>query len=154
VSNYQITVETVAKQLIAAAAQRTTFKNISKEIGALLSGPWDFVRKRPGLRTDGHNVAIYWEDQGPGDIEVGIQVVEPFEGDAVVVCSATPSGTVARTAHYGPYSELGPAHQAVREWCRQNQHPIALPFWEIYGDWEDDPAKLRTDVLYLFKNPL
>jgi hypothetical protein len=29
---------------------------------------------------------------------------------------------------------------------------IALPFWEVYGDWSDDPAKLRTDVLYLLKN--
>jgi hypothetical protein len=21
--------------------------------------------------------------------------------------------------------------------------------WEIYGHWDDDPAKLRTDVFYL-----
>jgi effector-binding domain-containing protein len=150
---YPIVVETVAAQPIAAAAQRTTFKKISTEIGGLLSGPWTFVRQRPGLRTDGHNVAIYWEDRGAGDIEAGIQVVEPFEGDTAVVCSATPAGIVARTVHFGPYSELGPAHEAVREWCRQNQREFAQPFWEIYGDWEDDPTKLRTDVLYLLKNP-
>ena len=35
--------------------------------------------------------------------------------------------------------------------CRQHGHETALPLWEIYGDWDDDPAKLRTDVLYLLK---
>jgi hypothetical protein len=23
--------------------------------------------------------------------------------------------------------------------------------WELYGHWEDDPAKLRTDVFYLLR---
>jgi len=150
--DYQIIVETVMEQPIAAAAQRTTFRRISKEIGTLLNGPWAFVRERPGLRTDGHNVAVYWDASGDGSIEVGIQVVRRFEGAGEVICSATPSGTAARTAHFGPYSELGPAHMAVREWCRRNGRETAMPYWEIYGDWEDDPAKLRTDVLYLLKS--
>ena len=55
------------------------------------------------------------------------------------------------TVHYGPYDRLGAAHDAVMAWCREHGHKTALPFWEIYGDWEDDPAKLRTDVLYLLK---
>ena len=58
-------------------------------------------------------------------------------------------GTVARTVHYGPYDQLGAAHDAVMAWCREHGHETRLPFWEIYGDWDDDPAKLRTDILYL-----
>jgi hypothetical protein len=23
--------------------------------------------------------------------------------------------------------------------------------WEVYGDWEDDPAKLRTDIYFLLR---
>jgi effector-binding domain-containing protein len=148
---YGVVIETVAAQPIAAARQRTTFAAISREIGSLLDGPWAFVRARPGLWTVGHNVAIYWDTANGGSIEVGIQVTRPFEDDADVICSATPGGRVARTAHYGPYSQLGAAHEAVMAWCRQLGHQTALPCWEIYGDWEDDPAKLRTDVLYLLK---
>ena len=27
--------------------------------------------------------------------------------------------------------------------------PIAGPNWEVYTHWEEDPAKLRTEVYYL-----
>lgn len=146
---YEISVEIVAQQSIAAARQRSTIRRISREIQQLLGHPWALIRQHPELRTDGHNVAIYWEDTG--SVEVGVQVVAPFEATADVISSSTPSGTVARTAHFGPYSELGPAHDAVRNWCKQNGREMRLPFWEIYGDCSDDPAELRTDVLYLLK---
>jgi effector-binding domain-containing protein len=87
--DYEVTVETLAEQPIAAARQRTTFQRIWKEIGTLLNGPWAFVRS---------------------------------------------------------------AHDAVGEWCKRNGLETAMPFWEIYCDWEDDPVKLRTDVLYLLKS--
>ena len=79
------------------------------------------------------------------------ELAREFEPTETVVCSATPAGTVARTVHFGPYNRLRAAHNAVRAWCKQNQRETPLPFWEIYGDWSDDPAKLRTEVLYLLK---
>jgi effector-binding domain-containing protein len=148
---YEITVSTVERQLVAAARQRTTFDKIATEVGGLLSHPWSLIKEHPGLRTDGDNVAIYWDDSGAGSIEVGVQAVRDFESTETVVCSATPAGTVARTAHFGPYNRLRAEHNAVRAWCKQNQREFILPFWEIYGDWSDDPARLRTDVLYLLK---
>jgi effector-binding domain-containing protein len=84
-------------------------------------------------------------------IEVGVQVPGPFEGDGRVVCSATPGGTAARALHVGPYDKLGDAHDAVRLWCRKNNHPIAGPNWEVYGDWNEDPNQLETEVFYLLK---
>jgi effector-binding domain-containing protein len=152
---YEVVIRQVVEQPIVAARQRTTFAAISREIRTLLNGPWAFLKEHPeehpGLWTDGHNVAVYRDMADGGSIEVGVQVTRPFEGSDVVVCSATPGGTVASTIHYGPYSELGPAHEAVMNWCRQHGHETVMPFWEIYGDWEDDPTKLRTDVLYLLK---
>jgi hypothetical protein len=35
------------------------------------------------------------------------------------------------TSHFGPYTELGPAHEAVRHWCNRNGHSLRSPFWEI-----------------------
>ncbi len=148
---YEVTIDTVAEQPVAAARQRTTFHNVAREIGPLLGRPWALIRQTPGLRADGDNVAIYHDETGGGSIEVGVQVTRRFEDTDEVVCSSTPAGTVARTAHFGPYDQLKQAHEAVREWCKKNGHQIALPFWEVYGDWDDDPSKLRTDVFYLLK---
>jgi len=148
---YSVRLETVPEQLIAAARQRTTFKMVSKEIQPLLSVPWAYLRAQAGFRPDGRNVAIYWDTTGGGSIEVGVEVNSRFGGTDAVVCSATPAATVAVTTHFGPYDQLGAAHQTVREWCRQNGREIAMPYWEIYGHWDNDPAKVRTDVVYRVK---
>ncbi len=148
---YEITVDLVGEQPVAAARQRTSFRKIAREIGDLLGRPWALIKQHPGLRTDGDNVAIYWDESGSGPIEVGVQVTRRFEGNDEVVCSATPAGTVARTAHFGRTISSAPRTKAVREWCKQSGREIALPVWEVYGDWNDDPSQLRTDVFYLLK---
>src|SRR5262245_1599034 len=149
--DYKVEIAQVMEHLIAAARQRTTFKRIAAEIGRLLESPWALIRQQPELRKDGHNVAIYWNAEGEGSIEVGVQIVRRFDDTETVVCSKTPAGRVAITTHFGEYSDLGPAHDAVCTWCKQNGYKLAGPFWEIYGDWEDDPLKRRTDVYYLLQ---
>jgi effector-binding domain-containing protein len=146
--DYAVSLVDVVEQPIAAARQRTTFAKVSMEIRDLLSIAWGFLKQNRGLRDEGHNVAIYWEDTPQGSIECGVQVVRRFEASGDIVCTATPGGRVATTAHYGDYGKLGAAHDTVREWCKRNGHRIAMPFWEVYGDWHEDPAKVRTDVYY------
>jgi effector-binding domain-containing protein len=144
-----VTVEHVDERLIAAAKQRTTLAKVSKEIRELLDRPWALIRRTEGLRTDGDNVAIYWENDG--SVEVGVQVTRRFEATDEVICSATPAGTVAHAIHYGRYDQLGAAHQKVRKWCAENGRTLVPPFWEVYGCWYDDWSKVRTDVYYLLK---
>jgi effector-binding domain-containing protein len=147
--NYSVRIASVPEQLIAASRRRTTLKRVSQEIQRLLEAPWAFIRQNPDLRRDGHNVALYRNEPIGTSVEVGIQIVRAFEPTDLVVCSSTPAGTVAMTSHFGPYSALGGAHSAVHLWCKENGRVLAGVYWEIYGDWTDDPAKLQTDVLYL-----
>jgi effector-binding domain-containing protein len=44
---------------------------------------------------------------------------------------------------------MHPAHNAIHQWAKENNQPLAGPSWEIYGHWTDDPAALRTDIYYL-----
>jgi effector-binding domain-containing protein len=78
-------------------------------------------------------------------------VVHQFVPGGDVICTATPGGQVATTIHLGPYARLGEAHDAIRDWCTAHALVIASPFWEVYDHWNDDSAKLRTDVFYLLK---
>jgi hypothetical protein len=102
----------------------------------------------------GRHVAIYWDDAIR--LEVGVEILAPFAGHGDIVRSETPSGLAAWTARFGPYQQLGAAHDAVHRWCSTNNHRLAGPRWEIYGhwqrDWDDDPSRIRTDVYYLLSN--
>jgi effector-binding domain-containing protein len=88
-------------------------------------------------------------ENGQLDVEIGVEVADPFAGDGTVSCSATPAGRVATTIHIGPYGRLVEAHQAIVRWCRDHHRNPTEINWEIYGHWDDDPEKLRTDVSYL-----
>jgi effector-binding domain-containing protein len=39
----------------------------------------------------------------------------------------------------------------VLAWCKSQGYALAGPFWEVYGDWSDNPTEVRTDVFYLLK---
>lgn len=98
----------------------------------------------------GRHVAIYWDARL--EIEIGVELYEPFEEEGEVVRSRTPAGAAVIATHFGRYSGLGLAHKAVREWCQANQHSLAGPNWEIYGHWQSEwnsnPSLIRTDVCY------
>ena len=40
------------------------------------------------------------------------------------------------------------AYAALDEWVRSHGEPSARVSWEVYGDWQQDPNKLRTDIYY------
>jgi effector-binding domain-containing protein len=145
---YQVNVQPVASQLTAVIRLRARQDELATVIPQACGEAWEFARSA-GLPRPGRHLALYFDDVI--NLEVGAEVFQPFTGNDRVVCSSTPAGTAATAVHFGPYNRLGGAHQAVRQWCADNGHELAGPCWEVYGHWEDDPTKLRTDVFYLLK---
>ena len=150
---YQVRTEQVGPRTLAAVRAATTPQRLSTDIIRLLDKVWPVLRGQ-GART-GHNVVVYHED-GPGElvIEAGVEVFSGpaehgFTEDGEVVSVATPAGEAAVTTHYGEYSDLGGAYAAVSQWCSANGRSLAGVNWEVYGDWDDDPAKRRTDLYAL-----
>jgi hypothetical protein len=59
---------------------------------------WDFLRTKPGLRTDGHNVFLYHHPARrdlPMDVDFGVEVVRAFEPEGEVHATETPAGEAA-----------------------------------------------------------
>jgi effector-binding domain-containing protein len=110
---------------------------------------WEVVRAQQ--TSAGRHVALYWDSTIR--LEVGVELHGSFSDQGDVVRSATPAGAVASTTHFGPYGNLGAAHDAVRRWCADNHHRLAGPSWEIYGhwlaEWNSQPSRIRTDIYYL-----
>jgi hypothetical protein len=144
--------EHVAARPIAAISTTASPDRLGSAIIGTLDKIWPVLRGRR-VRT-GHNVVIY---RGRADgqliIDVGVEVFgdEVFgdaatDGDLTLI--ATPSGEAATIAHFGEYSEMEPAYAALERWCASNQRDRTGVNWEVYGDWEDEPAKRRTDIYF------
>jgi effector-binding domain-containing protein len=145
---YQVHVKQVAEQLTAVVRCVASIAELSTVVPQCCGEVWSFFRSA-NLPKPGRNVAVYLDDVM--NIECGAEIAQPFSGNDRVVCSSTPAGTVATAAHFGPYNGLGHAHDAIRKWCSACGHELARPCWEVYGHWDADPAKLRTDVFYLLR---
>jgi effector-binding domain-containing protein len=146
--DYHVEVKQVEPQTTAVVCFRARQADLSTVIPQACGEVWNFVRSA-AIPQPGRHVALYLD--GVMNIECGVEVGQRFQGNGRVVCSHTPADFVATTIHIGPYSRLGDAHKAVSTWCAANGHSPAGPRWEIYGHWNDDPAKLRTDVFYLLQ---
>jgi effector-binding domain-containing protein len=145
--NYTVELREVEPQHIAAVRDIATSATLSAKITS--SPVWDFLR-RHGIRSGGHNIVVYRATGRPEfEVEIGADVLAPFEGSEGVVCSATPAGLAAMVRHIGPYSKLSHAYSAALAWCSQNGYRTTGVSWEIYGHWNDDPSKLETDIFHL-----
>jgi hypothetical protein len=134
---------------LAALRGHASLANLSRVIRELFDR---FYRDPPPVAR-GLNVVFYHGDPaGAGTtIDVGVQVFDPFDPTGEVMAVSTPGGTAVTVAYLGPYDRLGEAHNAIQQWLRENGRQAAGPSWEIYADWNDDPAQRRTDVFYVLK---
>ena len=145
---YDIRIMEVAPRELAAVREEVS--DVGERIGALLGEVWAALK--PNATPTGHNVVVYdhtWQDEGGRrwfDARFGVEVLGDFPANERVIATRTPGGRVATTVHWGPYSGLPAAFEAVHEWCAHNGHAVVGPAWEIYGDWSEDPSRLRTDV--------
>jgi effector-binding domain-containing protein len=150
--NYQVVTKTVSSQPLAAVQRRAFIRDIGRVWKPALDLVWEFLRRDEGLRADGHNCFLYHHparrDEAM-DIDFGVQVVRPFEGEGEITCTETPAGEVVMTTHLGSYDKLKAAHDAIHSWRAATGRAFAGYSWEIYGDWTDDEEKLETQVVYL-----
>jgi len=105
---YEVTVETLGTRTLAAVRRRVPMNNIAKEFRPALDRVWAFLKKNPGLRTDGHNVFLYHhENPEIMPVDFGVEVVGAFTGEGEVQCVTTPAGEAAVVVHRGALREHG-----------------------------------------------
>lgn len=150
--SYEIKLMNGGAILTAVIRSRVQPNELSKFVPAACGEVWSFIRAS-GLPRPGRHVALYLDS---GLVEAGAEASERFAGDERVHCSQLPTGRVVTPTHFGPYTGLGEAHSAVRQWCAVQGRRLSGICWEIYGHWDDswnaDPSKIRTDVFHLLEN--
>jgi len=147
-----VQIEVVSPRLLAAVGREVAVGRVREVWRPALDQVWAFLRSQPGLRTDGHNIFVYHHPAHGGDpmkADFGVEVIREFARSGEVRPVRTPSGEAAVVRHLGHYDGLAQAHAAIHAWARESGRALAGTSWEIYGDWNDDPTKLETRVMYL-----
>ena len=151
-TSYTVRLQTLDSIPLAVVRRLASAHDLSRVVPEGCGLVWEAVRAQQ-LRG-GRHVAVYWDNSIR--LEVGVELFGSFTEAGEVVRSATPAGTIASATHLGPYSGLGAAHDAVRQWCRTHNRRPAGPIWEIYGHWQPewnaDPSQIRTDVYHLISD--
>jgi effector-binding domain-containing protein len=152
--SHTVIIQTVPAQPIAAVRRRVHIDQIAGAWKPALDQVWAFLGRNAGLRAEGHNVFLYHRParrEEPMDIDFGVQVIRQFPSEGEVISTETPAGEIATALHVGPYDQLAAAHNAIHAWRAANNREFGSCFWEIYGDWSDDPAKLEMQIMYLLR---
>ena len=144
-----ISIVTVEEQPLLAARTSATFTEIPANLLPLMERVGAFVREH-GVEGAGQHVWFYREVSGDRmEVDVAVRVPASTGAADGLVRSATPAGRCAHAVLYGDYSGIPGVHQAIHRWCAEQNLVLAGPCWEVYGDWHEDPAKLRTDMYHL-----
>jgi len=144
----EVRTEAVSPRQLGAIEATVARDRVPQTIIELLDRVWPELR-RQGAAT-AHNVVVY-RDANDGQLEmtVGVEVLGEFVDTGGVSRTTTPGGVAAVATHWGDYAKLGQAYEAIEQWCGETGRSGAGVTWEVYGDWDDNPTKVRTDVYVL-----
>lgn len=103
----------------------------------------------PGALTPGHghNFIMYRDNTKEGiTMTVGVLDRQPGGADPDVKPAHIPGGRVMTGAHWGDYGKMKTTYDAIEAEIRARGLKALPKSLEIYGDWYEDPAKVRTDI--------
>ena len=146
-----VAIQTVPTRKLAAVRRQVRIGEVANAWRPALDKVWEFLRKNPGLRSDGHNIFLYRHPenrQSPMEVAFGVEITREFPPSGEVTLVETPAGRAASALHIGPYDQMNRTHQAIHAWAKANNAVSAGWSWEIYGDWTDE-VNLETKIEYL-----
>jgi len=144
--SYQVTMMDVEARPTAVVPATTTWQEFPTLWRKLSDEVWACLHAG-GIYRGCRVIMLYWDDVPHVEVGVELLVACPLTGR--VIGSALPAGQAAMTVHWGPYSRLGEAHQAVIGWCAAQGKRKTGTRWEVYGPHNDDPARVWTEVYWL-----
>lgn len=146
--NREITVVQAAPMSLVVAPVEANAAELAEQIEKSFKAVYEAVSSGR-IQQPGQSVIIY-RRLGSGEVEVecGVQVPGRIDGVGEVLYRETPRGRAATTTHRGPYDQLGETHAALVVWVRSHGLQPTGIFWEVYGDWNEDPHQLQVDIFH------
>lgn len=107
---------------------------------------------KPGALAPGHghNFILYTnETKEGGALLVGVLDRQPGGTDPDVKAAHIPGGRVITATHWGDYANMRSTYDVLHAEVKAKSLKRIWMSLEVYGDWDNDLSKVRTD-LYLY----
>lgn len=96
-------------------------------------------------------VAYYNMDMNDLDIEVGVAVSKPAEGNERIKSETLPEGRYISTLHVGPYKKIEPAYRALMSYMEEHNLKATGVAYEFYLNDPQDTLEENLETKVLFK---
>lgn len=148
--DYAISIVEDRTRRLVATRDRVAARDLPRVVGRKLGLVWSFIRGN-NITEFGHNVLVttHAERDASGglvfDIIFGVETSATPPADSGLEVYETDGGRCVTTAHFGEYTRLDEAHEALEAYVREH-NLVETCRWEVYGDPAPDPSQNRTDV--------
>ena len=121
----------------------------------------DYLQQRGGQATGPPFVRYHTFEATETDLELGIPLVAPIEGEGRIVGGRLPGGPAITTWHIGPHDTLAEAYARMGAWLKEHGREPDGAAWEVYywinpsqyggpATWPD-PSSWRTQLIQPIK---
>lgn len=151
----KIELRVLAAHRTATLREEVAQTQLSEAMGRIFQAVNETLSKE-GIEAASAPFARYHSFGDTVDLEAGVIVTAPFEGDGDVKPGELPGGPAAIAIHAGSYETLSATYDAMQRWLEANpaQEPNGGP-WELYitdPSAEPDPNKWLTEVIFPLKS--
>jgi effector-binding domain-containing protein len=149
--SYKLELNDQKEQPVLSIRKRTAMGNLSMELGKAYQAIFQYLGEI-GEEAAGAPFAAYYNmDMQDLDVEMGVPVSKTIAGKGEVSQSVIPAGAQASCVYQGPYTQIGPAYEALTKWIGENGRTPTGVCYEFYLNepGEVPENELLTKIVFL-----
>lgn len=145
-------IEQLARPALAMRA-RAAVQDLPRVLGEAYGAVMQYLGPLGEAPAGPPYVAYFNEDMQNLDIEAGFPVARPLPGQGKLQAVEIPGGKAASCLYVGPYSDCGPAYEALTKWMRDHGYEPTGVAYEIYlnDPQQTPPEALQTQIVFPLK---
>lgn len=150
---YKFEITDQNEQPVLSIRRQTAMDNLTAELGKAYQAIFRHLGEIGEIPAGAPFAAYYNMDMQNLDVEIGVPVAKPVAGKSDVMQSVIPAGKQASCVYQGPYTQIGPAYEALSKWMGESGLIPTGVCYEFYLNAPDEVPEneLLTKIVFLLK---
>ena len=151
--SYECKVKEQPTQATLAIRTRVSVQDLPQVLGKAYGAIAQYLGELGEQPAGPPFVAYYNMDMQALDVEIGFPVSRGLSGKGDIQAGEIPGGKVVTCLYTGPYSDIGPAYNALSQWMKENGHEATGVAYEMYlnDPGQTPPQELQTQIMFPLK---